>query len=242
MNLFHQELYIHEDDTFTVEFLVDTTNLFSFDSAWFGVSTTPGGSYILQKANNNFNYGLFFGDITPQITTTIGDGTPNLQVTTSPTTDGSGTGASLDIILDNLGKLSTTLGNCNVIVGGTGYAVGDTLTVAGITLGASNDLEILLSSANLPNPNYIPAFEGDIYINAFQNLYPPVLIPVEFFQNDFSNSSGPLSAGNTYYWELIGGKMISYSIGGGYKLSSQVMAAGTLYVQSSLFTQARYRP
>ena len=36
--------------------------------------------------------------------------------------------------------------------------------------------------------------------------------------------------------------MISYSIGGGYKLSSQVMAAGTLYVQSSLFTQARYRP
>jgi len=59
MNLFHQELYIHEDDTFTVEFLVDTTNLFSFDSAWFGVSTTPGGSYILQKANNNFNYGLF---------------------------------------------------------------------------------------------------------------------------------------------------------------------------------------
>ena len=154
MNLFHQELYIHEDDTFTVEFLVDTTNLFSFDSAWFGVSTTPGGSYILQKANNNFNYGLFFGDITPQITTTIGDGTPNLQVTTSPTTNGSGTGASLDIILNNLGKLSTTLGNCNVIVGGTGYAVGDTLTVAAATLGASNDLEILLSSANLPNPNF----------------------------------------------------------------------------------------
>lgn len=242
MNLFHQTLYVHQDDTFTVEFLVDTTNLFSLDSTWFGVSTTPGGSYVLQKANNNFDYGIFLGDITSQITTTISDGTPDLQVTTSPITNGSGIGASLDIILDNDGKLSTILGNCNVVAGGSNYASGNTLTVAAATLGASNNLVITLASSNFPNSSYLPPFTEDIYINAVQGVFPPVLVPVTFNQDDFTDSSGPLSPGNTYYWELIGGKTTTYSSGGGYELSSQVMAAGTLYVQYSLFTKARYRP
>ena len=233
MQVFNQNITVFEDDTFELEFLVDTDTLSSFDATWFGVSTAPGNSYILQKANNNFDYGLFVGSIQPSITQAITDGTPNLSLVTSPTTLGNGGGAVLDLSINSFGDLSTTDGGALITNGGVNYSVNDTLTVASSLLGSSNDLIITLTDSNMPNSSYIPPFTNDITLNAFQDFFSPVLITVPFTQADFDAGTGPLETGVTYYWELVAGKTAQYDADNGYLMNKTL-----LYLKMILFFYA----
>jgi len=244
MQVFNQNIVVFEDDTFELEFLVDTDTLNSFDATWFGISTAPGSTYILQKANNNFDWGLFIGNIQASITQGITDGTPTggTPIVTSPTTNNNGGGAVLNLSIDGFGHLTTTGGGANVSFGGTNYEVGDTLTVPSSVTGASNDLIFTLTANNLPAASYIPPFTNDIYINAYQDFYSPVVITVPFTQADFDADGGVLETGTTYYWELVAGKTAEYDTDNGYLLKSQVAATGTMYVSSSMFSIAGYRP
>lgn len=247
MNLFNQKIFAHTFDTFTAQFLVDTTNLSSYDSVWWGVSLTPGGSYVLQKANNQFDYGLPAGDATSFITQPVTNGTPDLQLTTiAETSFGFGTGAGVELIitLDSSGNLSTSTGTCEIGQGGQGYgypSLGTEIFVNGSEFGGSfiGNFKIVIPQNRHINPSYFPPFTEDIYISAFQDIYPPVLVYLTINQKDFNTIGDPK---RTYYWELVGGKTTTYSLSAGYYLSSQVMAAGTLNVIPSLFSKSGLRP
>ena len=79
------------------------------------------------------------------ITTDLGGATTGVYGSVSVTTSGNGTGALFDITIDGAGFVSEMV----CVAGGSGYAVGDTITVAGADIGSATDVIATLASVDL---------------------------------------------------------------------------------------------
>lgn len=246
MNHLNQEFVIFEDDTLEIELPLEviefnnTHNIGAYDNVWFGISTAPGSTYIIQKANYNWDQGLLTGDYYGFITNlaafeaaTPNNGNYNL----TPTTNGNGEDAEF---LIQIASNQINPAVCQVSFGGIGYEPGDNLSFASSNFGISSpDLEMTLTPYPAPN---VPSGTGDIEIDAPSGPNGPVTIKVYFSQADFeATTSGKLQTGEEYYWELVIGEIKSYSISN-YDVPTQVSATGKLYVSESMFSIANYRP
>tara|TARA_R110001632_G_scaffold232573_2_gene373756 strand:+ start:319 stop:1041 length:723 start_codon:yes stop_codon:yes gene_type:complete len=240
MNTFNQQIITFEDEFFNVEFPIIPIqyniqyNLAADDNIWWGCSTTFGGVSILEKANSNWDGGIFTGNILSSITTNTTDATINLFQYTIPTLPGEDGGGAKITTQQTAGVITYAFIND----GGVGYEDGDTLTLPSSALGSTTDAIITLTSNNLPTE--IPPSTGNIYLTATDNGTGPALVTVEFTQDDYEASGGPLETGETYYWELIAGETLNYSAI--YNVPTQVIAQGTLQVRPSIFSAEGYRP
>ena len=246
MAILNQNIVAYEDDTFEINYSLSviqydqTHNIDTYDRAWWGCSTTPGGAYVLQKANEWYGSSIPFssGVTITQNTANAPNGNYYGAIPSSQT----GTGGGKTWFFFVAG------GEVTIISGwlspGLGYAVNDTLTFDSTVFpGATQDLILTLNSSNFYPPSSIPPNTGDLYIDAPQGPNGPVNIITEFSQTDFEASGGPLETDTTYYWELIVGETIQNAIWGNIgDIGTQVVATGELYVSSSLFSAAGYRP
>lgn len=242
-NYFHQEIVVFEDDTLIIEFpleVVEFNNAFnvsSTDNAWFGVSSTPGGSYILQIANHNWDRGILGGNASSFITQTITNGTPgNYNVSPSSVSPTGGAGAILTTQINALGNINTSV--FSFTDGGSNYQAGDVLTFNAALFGSDQDLKVTLDASVFPT---IPDGSSQIKIVAPQGANGPATVKVQILEDDFQASSGPLVTGNKYYWELVVGEYKSYTISN-FDSQTQVSAAGTLIISGSMFSNAGLRP
>jgi len=243
-NYFHQEIVVFEDDTLIIEFpleVVEFNNAFnvsSTDNAWFGVSSTPGGSYILQIASFNWDQGILGGNASSFITQTITNGTPgNYSVGVSSVSPAGGNGAILSLQINALGNINTSV--FEFTEGGGNYSPGDVLTFNAALFGSDQDLKVTLDSSifpTIPQPG-----SSRIKIVAPQGANGPATVKVQILDDDFQASSGPLVTGNKYYWELVVGEYKSYTISN-FDSQTQVSAAGTLIISGSMFSNAGLRP
>ena len=96
---------------------------------------------------NNDESGII--DVTSTLTITTNSTSSTTAITSSITasTDGSGTGGVFTIGLIS----GSIISNISASVGGTGYAVGDTLTFASGTLDTSDDVVVTLAASDLIN-------------------------------------------------------------------------------------------
>lgn len=244
MNHLDQEFVIFEDDTLEIELPLEviefnnTYNIGSYDNVWFGIATAPGNSYILQKANYNWDQGLLTGDYYGFITNLAAfeAATPNNGTYTLTPAGGSGNDAEFTIqIISN--QINSSI--CQVTFGGLGYEPGDNLSFAASDFGISSpDLEMTLTSYPAPS---VPAGTDDIEIDAPNGPSGPATIRVDFNQSDFAASGGPLVTGTKYYWEVVVGEIKSYTITN-YDVPTQVIATGYMHVSESMFSIAGYRP
>ena len=244
-NYFHQEFVLFEDDTIQVELpleVIEFNNVYnvgSYDNVWFGISTTPGGTYILQKANANWDQGILNGNVYNYITQNItGGDEDNYSVPPTSVSPVGGVGAILSVQINALGVINTAV--CQFTNGGIGYQAGDVLTFASTLFGGSTDQDLKITLDDTVFPT-VPENTGDIEINAPNGPNGPATIIVNFNQSDFNADSGPLVTGNNYYWEVVVGETIAYSTTN-YNVPTQVVAAGELYVSTSMFSSEGYRP
>ena len=110
-----------------------------------------------QKLYNEVESGVLVdGSILGAITTNTADGDDSTYLNLSPTTDGDGTG--LKLVLTIASNVVTAVAiSSSVDAGertafaGTGYAVGDTLTIPTSTIGGSTDVILTLRDADIVN-------------------------------------------------------------------------------------------
>jgi hypothetical protein len=246
-NYFHQEIVVFEDDTIVIKFpleVIEFNNVYnvgSYDNVWFGISSTPGGTYIQQYANANWDQGILNGPAYNFITQNFTGGTEdNYNVSPTSVNPVGGVGAILTTQVNALGVINSAI--FSFTDGGTNYQAGDVLTFAASLFGtADQDLEVTLDSSFfplLPEPN---TNEGVIEIDAPEGPNGPATARIEIRQDSFQASGGPLVTGNTYYWELVVGEYTSYSITN-FNSQTQVSAAGTLYISGSMFSKQLLRP
>jgi len=257
------------DLNFQVDVIAPSSNysLAATDQVWFGIATAPGNSYILQKANSGWDKGLYPGTYyTFTNAATFNAGLPQddstwfeqyfFQVPTTgeSTVTGGGQGANFQVRIGSDGSNIILLtgyplvdvNNVNV-TNGIGYTDDSVITifasnfVNGNGNAATNDLVITLGPGTNATP--FPPTTGDIEIEG--TLENPS-VKVSFNQDDFAASSGPLSTDTEYYWELVASK---FRGGVAFVPTStvephhtQVMATGYMYVSSSMFSVAGYRP
>jgi len=243
-NYFHQEIVVFEDDALIIEFPLEVVafnnvyNVSSIDNAWFGISSTPGGSYILQIASYNWDRGILGGNASNFITQTITNGTPgNYDESPSSVSPPGGVGALLLLQINSNGDINPNVFEFSE--GGNGYQAGDVLTFDSSLFGSDQDLKVTLDSSvfpTIPDPG-----SSRIKIVAPQGANGPATVKVQILNDDFQASSGPLVTGNKYYWELIVGEYKSYTISN-FNSQTQVSAAGTLIVSGSMFSNAGLRP
>lgn len=243
----NQEIILWEDDTLDLEFTVAAiqynqyANLTHDDAIWFACATTYGGvpsgagnTVILQKANTQWDAGIYTGDILSSISTNSTDATtPLTQYTISNTSGGGGSAKITTLIATNPGPITYAYING----GGFGYAVNDTLTLPSSVIGGTTDVIITLTSGDLKT---IPPPTGDISLSAATLGTTPTMVTVSFSQSDFDALGGPLVTGVKYYWELTAAKI--YNASGNYSEDSQVIAGGTLQVDPSQFSTKGHRP
>lgn len=250
----NQNIVVYEDDTFSISHSLSVlsytqaSNIASYDRTWWACSETPGGSYVLQKANEWYGSSIVFSGISDQnppngviITQNTANATNgNYYGVIETSNDGNGGGKQWFMFVAG--------GEVTIISGwlssGLGYAVGDELQFDSTVLpGTTQPLKIELTEANFFPASTIPPNTGDIYVDAPQGPNGPVNIIAEFSQADFEASGGPLETDTTYYWELVVGEPIFNTIWGDLNtIATQVVATGELYVSSSLFSLAGYRP
>ena len=242
----NQNIVVYEDDTFSISHSLSVlsytqpSNIASYDRTWWACSETPGGSYVLQKANEWYGSSIAFSSGVTITQNTANAPNGNLYGAIPSSQTGTGGGATWFFYVAG--------GEVTIISGwlspGLGYAVGDQLTFNSTVFpGATQDLILTLNSSNFYPPSTIPPNTGDIYIDAPQGPNGPVNIIAEFSQADFEASGGPLETDTTYYWELVVGEPIYNSIVGEIgTILTQVVATRELYVSSSLFSAAGYRP
>jgi len=247
MNHLDQEFVIFEDDTLEIELPLEviefnnTYNIGSYDNVWFGIATAPGNSYILQKANYNWDQGLltggYYGFITNLAAFEAALPVPDIYTDLIPTTNGNGSGAEFTIQINSLNQINPAI--CQVTFGGLGYEPDDNLIFAASDFGISSpDLLMTLTPYSAP---LVPAGTGDIEIDAPEGPSGPATIIVNFNQSDFAASGGPLVTGTKYYWEVVVGEIKNYSIAN-YDVPTQVVATGYMHVSESMFSIAGYRP
>lgn len=216
MATFNQNFVKFQDDTFALIYtFTDLPGVISSWSAWWGASTTYGGTSILEKhttwsnpvfTNNNlilngntatvlFAQSDFAADSIQEggFTGTLNGGsgyTPSTTTNNVPLTGGTGQFAQASITTNSSGVVT----NVVITLGGRGYAATDVLTLNG---GGGSNATITLAA------------------------------------NDIV--SGPLEANTTYYHELV----ISPN---GTEDQSIVVATGTFQVDPSQFSTTGYRP
>ena len=270
MSKLGQYITVFEDDTFDLEFQIEviaTSNNYSLeptDQVWFGVATAPGNSYILQKANSGWDRGLYpgvyysftnsstFNYVLPQVESMFQQLTFTVPTSGESTVTGGGTGATMTVTITNDGSnnvLSTSHPYVNENTynyNGIGFTDSSVITILAAnfedTLGnvATEDLVITLAAGTNATP--FPPTTGDIEIEG--TLANPS-VKVSFNQDDFEESSGPLSTDTEYYWELVASKhrfgvqLVNQDI---LPQHDQVIATGYMYVSSSMFSVAGYRP
>lgn len=252
-----QNIVVFEDDTFELEFEVEVFgftapyNISSIDNVWFGIATAPGNTYIHQKANANWDKGLFTGvyynytNVSAFNAGLPSDGAAGNYTLEPDSTSGTGAGAVFQLQIvqviggdDFLASFSPQVTN-----GGIGYQAGDTLTFNASNFpGATEDLVITLTEGTYPIAGAdFPPNTGDIEIISPEGVLGPASVKVYFDQSDFDASSGPLETEVKYYWELVIGETFSYSVNS-HREDTQVVATGYMYVSSSMFSIAGYRP
>lgn len=249
MNHLDQEFIIFEDDTLEVELPLEviefnnTYNIGSYDNVWFGIATTPGNSYILQKANYNWDQGLllgngdYYGFITNLAAFEAALPAQGNYTDLTPTTNGNGSGAEFTIQINSSNQINPTV--CQPSFGGLGYEPGDNLIFAASDFGISSP-DLLMTLTPYPDLPTISG-TGDIEIDAPNGPSGPATIRVDFNQSDFAASGGPLVTGTKYYWEVVVGEIKNYSITN-YDVPTQVVATGYMHVSESIFSIAGYRP
>ena len=244
-NYFHQEIVVFEDDTIVIEFPLEVIefnnvyNVASTDNTWFGISSTPGGTYILQFANYGWNQGILTGPAYSFITQNITNGDPG-NYNVPPTVSTNGAGAVLSTQINSNGVINSAV--FTFIDGGSGYQAGDILTFDSSLFNSDQDLIVTLDSAFFPTiPLANNSLQGSIKIVAPDGPNGPATVKLFIRQDSFQASGGPLVTDNTYYWELIVGEYTSYSITS-FDSETQVSAAGTLYVSGSMFSKKLLRP
>jgi len=246
-NYFHQEIVVFEDDTIVIEFPLEVIefnnvyNVASTDNTWFGISSTPGGTYILQFANYSWNQGILTGPAYSFITQNItGGDQDNYTVSPTSVSPAGGTGAELTTQINSNGVINSAV--FSFTNGGSGYQAGDVLTFDSSLFNSDQDLIVTLDSAFFPTiPLANNPFQGSIKIVAPDGPNGPATVKLSIKQDSFQASGGPLVTDNTYYWELIVGEYTSYSITS-FDSETQVSAAGTLYVSGSMFSKKLLRP
>jgi hypothetical protein len=85
------------------------------------------------------------------ITTNTTSVTQGIQYTLPTTTSGSGSGAYVDINSSSGTTVTSITAYGTATFSNSGYSVGDTLTVSASSIGASNDLVVTLTAANIVN-------------------------------------------------------------------------------------------
>lgn len=246
-NYFHQKIVVFEDDTIVIEFPLEVIefnnvyNVASTDNTWFGISSTPGGTYILQFANINWNQGILGGPAYNFITQNITNGTQdNYNVSPSSVSPAGGTGAILSTQINGDGDINSAV--FSFINGGNSYQAGDVLTFNAALFGSDQDLKVTLDPAFFPTiPLANNSLQGSIKIVAPDGPNGPATVKLGIKQDSFQASGGPLVTDTTYYWELIVGEYTNYSITS-FDSETQVSAAGTLYISGSMFSKQGLRP
>lgn len=253
MSYLNQEFVVFEDDTFRFDLLLDVYefnnvyNVGSYDNVWIGWSTTPGGSYILQYANSNWDQGILGGNVYSLITQNFTGGTPdNYAVSPTSVSPAGGFGAILTTQVNSSGVINSAV--CSFTNGGHNYAPGDVLTFAASLFGpgTSQDLKITLDSSLFPLFPESNTPRGTIQIFSPEGPSGPATIKVLMKPESFEASSyigvpGPLQTGNTYYWEVVVGEHLNYNWSN-YNSPTQVVATGTMYVSGSMFSNQGLRP
>mgnify|MGYP003646704250 CR=1 FL=1 len=246
-NYFHQEIVVFEDDTIVIEFpleVIEFNNVYnvgSYDNVWFGISATPGGTYIQQYANANWDQGILNGNAYDFITQTFTGGTEdNYNVSPTSVSPVGGVGAILTTQVNALGVINSAI--FSFTNGGTNYQAGDVLTFAASLFGTANqDLKVTLDSSFFPLLPQPDSNHGVIKIVAPEGPNGPATVKLFIKQDSFQASGGPLVTDTTYYWELVVGEYTGYSITN-FDSETQVSAAGTLYVSGSMFSKKLLRP
>ncbi len=246
-NYFHQKIVVFEDDTIVIEFPLEVIefnnvyNVASTDNTWFGISSTPGGTYILQFANANWNQGILGGNAYNFITQNITNGTQgNYNVSPSSVSPAGGTGAILTTQINEFGNINSAV--FSFTNGGNSYQAGDVLTFNAALFGSDQDLKVTLDSAFFPTiPLANNSLQGSIKIVAPDGPNGPATVKLGIKQDSFQASGGPLVTDTTYYWELIVGEYTNYTITS-FDSETQVSAAGTLYISGSMFSKQGLRP
>ena len=145
-----QPIYLYEDN----KILIYPTNINSKircqyvkkpDDVRWGHSTGSLGQLIFDPtvfgANLLNNGGNLLGSVTtPTTGATPGTYTGTIGVTTGFSTNGSGTGANITVTIDANGAASSILINTQ----GSGYSIGDTITISNTIIGGLTDLVITL--------------------------------------------------------------------------------------------------
>ena len=248
-NYFHQEIVVFEDDTIVIEFPLEVIefnnvyNVASTDNVWFGISSTPGGTYIQQYANANWDQGILNGNAydysnADDITGGTQDDYSVSPTSVSPT---GGTGAILTTQINEFGNINSAV--FSFTNGGHNYQAGDVLTFDSSLFGSDQDLIVTLDEDFFPLLPQPDSSHGVIKIVAPEGPNGPATVKLEIRQDSFQASGGPLVTDTTYYWELVVGEPIFNAIWGDLNtIATQVVATGELYVSSSLFSSAGYRP
>lgn len=250
MSFLNQEFVVFEDDDIAFDIPLDVIefnnvhNVGSYDNVLMGWSTTPGGSYVLQLANYNWDQGILGGNAYSLITqnfTGATQGTYNVSPTSGGGSGNNGSGAILNVQVNSSGVINSAV--CEFTQGGNGYEPNDVLTfpASNFGTGTSQDLVITLPSTfpNFPSAN--SATLGRIRILSPEGPSGQAIIRVYLKQGAYAASSGPLVTGTTYYWELVIGEIRSYTFSN-YDVPTQVVATGTMYVSGSMFSKKGLRP
>ena len=246
-NYFHQEIVVFEDDTIVIEFpleVIEFNNVYNvgaYDNVWFGISSTSGGTYILQFANPNWNQGILGGNAYNFITQNItGGDQDNYNVYPTSVSPAGGTGAVLTTQINASGVINSAI--FSFTNGGSGYQAGDVLTFDSSLFNSDQDLKVTLDSSVFPTiPLANNSSQGSIKIVAPDGPNGPATVLLFIQQDSFQASGGPLVTDTTYYWELIVGEYTNYTIAN-FDSETQVSAAGTLYVSGSMFSKQGLRP
>ena len=245
-NYFHQEIVVFEDDTIVIEFpleVIEFNNVYNvgaYDNVWFGISTTPGGTYIQQYANANWDQGILTGPAYDFITQNItGGDQDNYTVSPTSVSPAGGTGAELTTQININGVINSAV--FSFTNGGNNYQAGDVLTFASSLFNSDQDLIVTLDSSFFPLLPQPDSNHGIIKIVAPEGPNGPATVKLQINQDSFQASGGPLVTDNTYYWELVVGEYTGYSTTN-FDSETQVSAAGTLYVSGSMFSKKLLRP
>ena len=132
--------------------------------------------------------------------------------TVSPTTDGSGTGAQFELVVDEeRGEIIIDTSLSSVLNGGSGYAVGDTLTVDLIDLGGNMEEKVVFTlqpgGVNVTKTSTIAVTEDEI------NLSTTTISLTGSIESDSSITTvGNITGGNVIATNTIQGSLLLGSV------------------------------
>ena len=165
-------------------------------------TSTLGGS-LINDTTSGFNNSRFAPNQLPGASNGVYNNT-------TPTTDGAGVGAVLTVTIGAFNAVSSVV----VTSGGSGYAVGDTLTIPAAIFGATADLTIFIGNDNVSVPvntasisnngQYIPTVlqtQEDVSLAGPKWIKPPVNGVSQLALN--SSLAGLLVAGSNFAGTIV---------------------------------------